>query len=501
MTEAVAAGWQRLSPWSVVFLFVRGVLQFVRENVPVLLGAGAGVAVIERIGATEVVLALAALLLIAALLSLVYYRRFRFRLDDDVLLVQKGLFERTELKLSAGRIQHISLEQPAYMRPFDIVRFSAATPGGVTTELELPGIRRPLAESLRQALSSGGPVPDGDGAPAGTPSTEVVFRLGARGLTLHGLASNSVYLFAAFLAPVLQPLERLARQHLDTLGDSAGVRMVVESPWIAGSTILVGLVALLMLVSVVVAWLRFHGFTLVTEGDRYVQRSGLFNRQEQVLSARKLQSVEWVQTALGRLLGRGYLVCRQYGGLPRAADHAGQGFLIPGLGVAEGPALARVFWPQLALEGDYARVHPRYRRAMAVRFALVLLAVVGFVSASAGQPWWLLAALAVPPLAWTLGHLRWLAVGWRVHDDHAFIRTGLLGRRTSAFPLGNAQAIRLQQSWFQRRWGVATLQITLASGPERIPWVDLAEATALANRTLLHVEAPPGDHALQSGRD
>ncbi|MFV8835366.1 PH domain-containing protein [Aquisalimonas sp. APHAB1-3] len=501
MVEAVEAGWQRLSPWSVVFLFVRGVLQFVRENVPVLLGAGAGVAVIERIGATEVLLGLAALLLVAALLSLVYYRRFRFRLDDDVLLVQKGLFERTELKLSAGRIQHISLEQPAYMRPFDIVRFSAATPGGVTTELELPGIRRGLAESLRQALSSGRSLADQGSAAAGTPSAEVVFRLGARGLTLHGLASNSVYLLAAFLAPVLQPLERLARQHLDTLGDSVWVRMVVEAPWLAGSAILAGLIALLMLVSVVVAWLRFHGFTLVTDGDRYVQRSGLLNRQEQVLSARKLQSVEWVQTALGRLLGRGYLVCRQYGGLPRAADHAGHSFLIPGLAVTEGPALARAFWPPLALEGAYARVHPRYRRAMAVRFGLALLVIVGVVAASAAQPWWLLAAVAVPPLAWGLGHLRWLAVGWRVQHDYAFIRTGLLGRRTSAFPLANAQAVRVQQSWFQRRWGVATLQITLASGPERLPWIDHAEASALANRTLLHVEAPPGDHAVQSGRE
>lgn len=495
MAETLVAGWQRLSPWSVVFLFVRGVLQFARENVPLLLGAGAGVAVIERIGLIEVLLALVALSLTAALLSLVYYRRFRFRLDGDVLLVQKGLLERTELKLSAGRIQHISLEQPVYMRPFDVVRFSAATPGGVTSELELPGIRRPLAEVLRQTLSSGAVATDEGADAAGVPAGEVVFRLGPRGLTLHGLSSNSVYLFAAFFAPVLQPLERLARQHLDELGDAAWVRMLVESPWLAGSAILIGVIALLMLVSVVVAWLRFHGFTLIMDGDRYVQRSGLFNRQEQVLSARKLQSVEWVQTALGRLLGRGYLVCRQYGGLPRAADHAGHSFLIPGLSIADGPGMARVFWPRLSMEGDYARVHSRYRRAVAVRLGLVLFAVVGVIAASAGEPWWLTGALAVPPVAWWLGHLRWLAVGWRVQDNHAFIRTGLLGRRTSAFPLANAQAVRVQQSWFQRRWGVATVQITLASGPERIPWLGVEEARALANRTLLHVERPSGDHA------
>ncbi|ABI56500.1 PH domain-containing protein [Alkalilimnicola ehrlichii MLHE-1] len=510
--------WQRLSPWALAILFLGGLFRFVRENLPLVVGAGAGAALLEQVGLRELGLGLALVGLIAALISLLYYRRFRFRMDGDVLVVQRGVLERREVKVSAERVQHMALEQPVYMRPFDVVRFSLDTPGGATAEVELPGIRRAVAEALQERLERGrpGPAVEGaTGAEAGQPpseaSTETLFRIGPRGLTLHGLASNHAYVIAALLAPVVQPLERLALRNPELLAGLPWLEAAAESPVLALVLTVTALLLLLVCVSVAVVWLRFFGFTLVREGGRYLQYSGLFTRRQQTLTAAKLQSLEWVQTAAGRLLRCGYLVCHQYGALPGGPDTAGQRFLVPGLSRREGRALSEVFWSGLgadaagrggtgapaggAFEAGYQRVHRLYRRVLALRLvagatalALVLLTLTGF-------PGWLaLVALALV-LAWPVAWLRWRAVAWRRAGRFLCVRRGLLGRRTTLFPLEKVQAVTVQQSWVQRRRGLATLRLQLASGPVVVPFIPLATAHAVANEALYRVVFRP-DSAL-----
>ncbi|EWG97990.1 hypothetical protein Q427_32880 [Halomonas sp. BC04] len=124
----------------------------VRQHMPLLLGAGAGLAMVERVGLRELALGCVLLLLVAGLVSLLYYRRFRFRLDGDVLIVQKGLFEHREFKVAARHVQHIALHQPAYMRPFGLVLWEVETLAGEASSIQLPGIRRQFAEALGHGL-------------------------------------------------------------------------------------------------------------------------------------------------------------------------------------------------------------------------------------------------------------------------------------------------------------------------------------------------------------
>ncbi len=526
--------WRRLSPWALAILFTQRVVRFVRENIPLLLGAGAGAALLERIGVRELTLALVVGLLIAGLVSLLYYQRFRFRIDGHVLVVQKGILERTEVKVDADRVQHIAIEQPIYLRPFDVVRFSLDTPGGITTEVELPGIRRELAEALRKAMEA-----DRDRAPDVVRGSEptasakpnLLFRIGPGGLTLHGLTSNHAYVIAVLLAPLLQPLERMLLRDPKRLAELPWLETLMASPVLAMALAGIGLLLVLVVLSVIIAWMRFFEFRLFQRDARYVQRSGLFNRQEQTLSAEKLQSVDWVQTALGRTFGVGYLVCRQYGAAPTGSDLAGGRFLIPGLYRRDGVRLARAFWPDLfparsqepapttasprmappemappegpspesassenvaindrRLVLGFQRVSPQYRRFMALRLAVGALAGTGGIVLLGGPFGWLLIGLVVAMLAWPLAHLRWLAVGWRQDSRHLLIRRGLLGLRTSFFPLENIQAIGLRRNWFQRRHGLATLQLQLASGAQALPFIDYSAALAIANEALYRAE-------------
>ena len=136
----------------------------------------------------------------------------------------------------------------------------------------------------------------------------------------------------------------------------------------------------------------------------------------------------------------------------------------------------------------FHRVSPGYRRFMALRLAVVALSGTGGIVLLGGPYGWLGVGLAVAILAWPIAHLRWLAVGWRQEGRHLLIRRGLLGLRTALFPLENIQAISLRRNWFQRRHGLATLHLQLASGAQRLPFIEYPTALAIANEALYRAE-------------
>ena len=483
--------WHYLSPWAVAFLLIRGGSRFARENIPILLGAGAGVALFERVGVREVALFAVVLVLASVLFAFAYYRRFRFRMEEDVLLVQRGLLQRTELKVAAGRVQQIGLQQPFYFRPLGIVRFVAETPGGGSAEVELPGIRRDLAESLRRSLSGD----EEQGQPAFDPASgaaeaapELIHMATAKGVTLHGLTSNAAYVFLAMIAPLVPAVERVSRHTLADGESATWLTGLLVSPWLVAIVLVVAFPALIVTLSVVGAWLRFHGFRLTFEKGRYVQRSGLLNRHEQILSADRLQVVESVETLPGRLLRRRYLICRQIGSPARGGEHSARAFLVPGLTRRRADELVATLWECAPLVGALQQVDRRFARACAFRFALGGALLLGLATLLALDWRWLIGLVLLPLPALLYGRLRWLAVGWRIEGGVAEVRNGLLGRRSLVFPLDRVQGVQIRQSWWQRRRGLATVRLGLAGGSAVVPWLPLTQARGLANLTVARIE-------------
>ncbi|MFQ3787077.1 PH domain-containing protein [Halomonas sp. A29] len=496
-TTSDLSQWQRLSPWAVILLLLSGAASLLRQHMPLVLGAGAGLALLERVGLRELALGGVLLLGLAAFVSLLYYRRFRYRFDGDVLIVQKGLLEHREFKVAASHVQHVATHQPVYMRPFRLVLWEVETLAGAASRITLPGIRRERAEELGQRLRAmDGLAVLGPNGRLGTRTSamelardgEPVFAISSRAIVLHGVASRSIYVIAAMLSPFVRPLERWLHDRLPQLDMSA---WLPASLWIAVPLGIVAVVALLALLAVLAAWWRFHGYVLHDEGDRQIQTSGLFNRQEQALSLARLQVVEWVQTGLGRLLGRGYLVCHQFGALGGDAAESRR-FVIPGLTREQGGELTTRLWPGYCAEYPLQRVDTSYRRVLLLRH--VLLGAAALLALA------LLASPDLPTVAWGglvglvlltsagLAQLRWMATAWAVEGDYLRIRRGILGQRTGIFPMHHLMSLSLQQSWLQRRRGVATLHLELANGRQSLPYLKEAEARRLADTLLFYVE-------------
>ena len=94
-----------------------------------------------------------------------------------------------------------------------------------------------------------------------------------------------------------------------------------------------------------------------------------------------------------------------------------------------------------------------------------------------------LALLMLVPVVYALNAVAYRHLGYA--KDGGFFRTrrGWLGRSTQIVPTRNVQTIRITQTPFDRRHGVATVQVDTAGaggGPPEVDNLPWDEATALA---------------------
>lgn len=509
-----AEQWQRLSPWALVFIVVNGLIKTVRQNISVFLGAGAGFAFIGKLGMRELGLAALALLLIAIVAAMIYHRRFRFRLEDDAIRIRSGLLLQKELRIRFARVLNVNLSQPFYLRPLGLMRFSLDTAGAKQKEVELPGISSALAEQLRDRIAVVRENSEEAAEIAADPSANtVLYQARGRDLLLHGLASNQLWVIVGTFFGLIGFFEQ--RLGSWDFFDRAGGRLVdvFGGPVLAIAGFAAGFIVAVAMLSMLISWVRFGGYRLELAEDgngglRLLSRAGLLDRKERTLPVDKLHAFELVQTAIGRLLGRWYLVGRQAGTQNVGQTARDEQFLVPGLnGETARALLPLIASEQLASEQggelfpEMQPILPLFKRVMAWRTVLLVALNAGILAVGLWlgdgavrlmgtdqliSPWLLGALVCLCALAiiWQ----RWRRWGHACLDGRAWIRHGLIGQRITTFALDRVQQVQLRQSPAQHRNQAVNLVLVLPHGPVTVPFLSLESARPLVNEVLYRVE-------------
>ena len=481
--------WQRLSPLALVFIVLNGLQKQVRENLFLFAGAGAGAAFTDWLGLREFGLLLAGFLLLSVLGALIYHRRFRFCLEDDAIRVRRGLIEQKELRVRFARVQNIQLGQPFYFRPFGLVRFSLQTPGAAEKEIELPGIARELAETMRDRISAARAQP-GETAPETQPlaaSSDELFTAGSLRLFLHGLSSNQVWVIAGLFFYLFGNLLDRFGDRVDRLVEEASSSAVTFS-WPLALGLLAGALMVLFTLSGLLALLRFHGYRLFRRQDRLVAVGGLLDRREQTVRTRKLTGLLLRQSAVARLLGCWSLYLRQTRSGDQELESGRSVFLVPGLRHAD-LGLTDTLLPGSHWPPRLNPISPRFRVFAWSRLLLMLVLALLVVRLLFGPDHWTLLGLAtLATLGLPLLQLRFRRWGWALQGSIFWVRSGLLGQRLDAFDLRQVQQARVMASPYQRRHHLASLELMLPQGAVSVPFLSEQQAAALANQAVFAAE-------------
>jgi len=115
-------------------------------------GVGGSVASGRYLAAAGAVLASGAALAAMILHARAYARRFRAVLLDDGLLLQRGVWWRSETFVPRARVQHTDVSQGPLGRQFGVATLKVFTAGSHLGQIQIDGLTREAATALRDAL-------------------------------------------------------------------------------------------------------------------------------------------------------------------------------------------------------------------------------------------------------------------------------------------------------------------------------------------------------------
>ncbi|MFB6127555.1 MAG: PH domain-containing protein [Halolamina sp.] len=410
------------------------------------------------------------------------FRRFAYRVADDQLVIDSGVFARRSREVPLSRVQNVDVRQNAVHRVLGVAGVAIETAGGNATEASLQYVAESEADRLRDVVRDDRAVTN-----ASEPTETELFALSQQELFVVGALSfdRRVPGLLAFLVsgsvPFAVGVGALPRE---ALGLALLVAGVAVAAWVVGAAATVA---------------NYYGFRLTRSDSELRYERGLLRRYSGSIPLDKVQSVTVVDDPAKRTLGYATLVVETAGYGPSEGGDHGSMAAVPLADRDRVWSLARDVAPIGDVELD--RPPERVRRRYAVRYLLALGAVAGLAGAAVNavsavppvplEPVAWLGALAalivlIPPAA----HLKWRHRGYDLGSDHVVTRNGVWKRRTKVVPYYRVQTVIDSRSPFQRRWNLGTVVVDTAGSRsvfrEDAKAVDVDDEVATDLRETVH---------------
>ena len=454
----------RLHPLSWLFVLLAQLKQFILPLV-VLLFAGRG----DR---NDLWGLIAVGVLVAV--SLAEYFTYRYRLRGDAIVVRSGWLHRSVREIPYTRIHNVNLHQSLLHRLFGVAEVRLESAGGIKPEAQMRVLRLDQAEALEALVRQRGQAIV-EGAPAATDAAEQapLLALSNPELIRLGLISNrGMLVVAAAFGALAQTGDNVFGVLMDRWGKVAfgwfegfAGEHAHDSPVAIGiavaSLVLIALV-LVRLLSVLLAFLQYYGFTLREDDARIRVERGLLTRTRSSVKRRRIQSWSLHEAVLHRWFKRRSLRVQTASG--QRGDGGGQRSLkelAPVATPVRCDELIQHFLPDAGW--DSLVWQPLHRHAWwRIAAPGLLLVLVG----SAGLTWRFgaigLAVLALLPLQLWRARRIAAACGYACNERLVAWRTGWWSKRWNFAEIGKIQALRLAQSPLDRRLGMASLLLDTA---------------------------------------
>ena len=482
-SDAMAPGGveRRLHPWSWLFVLIEQIKSFALPLLVLLFtGRGNSWELWGLVGAGVLVL-----------VSLGQYFTYRFRVDADGIVIRSGLLQKSLRNIPFTRIHNVALHQTLLHRVFGVAEVKLESAGGMTPEGQMRVLSLADAHALEELVRIHGKAQASPDAPAAADESTVLLSLPTSEVIRLGLISNRgmIVVAAAF--------GLLAQASGELLGDAiegsakavAGVgrdmHLGLVGSIVGGLALVLMLLVAIRLLSVVLALLQFHGFTLTEDGQRLSSQRGLLTRIRANMPRQRIQAWSLRESLTHRWFGRRGLVVDS-ASIQAANDQRSLRDLAP---VATPEAIDDLIrhllpgktWPMQ----QWHPLHPRaWRRQFAIPAFVVLVATAALTWQ---QGLWGLAVLALLPLFLVRAKVWARHAGYSEESGLIAVREGWLDKRWRFAEVRKLQSLTLSQSPFDRRHGMASVHMDTAGAnpfepPLRIRYLPEAEARALRDR-------------------
>ena len=511
--------WRMASPFALLFFFgsrlamvSKALFQQVSNLVPVVGVTSLAVIRTELTWYQAILIVVALVLISVFIVSILAYRRFRFRITNESIAVKAGILRITQTDVRWERVRAVNLERGPIERIFGLAQISLDTAGSAAAEVQVPAIKLQLAELLRAKVSMEPRESNSIGEEVSS-NGQLMYRMDliplvrasicTQGtLTMMAALLGAFFWIAATLFNMLNPDENseneafwlravnVSEQYYLAIADKIEMftAIPVTKSWL-GMTI-PGI--LLVFMSIAVLFLARATYFSVTNYDLQLLRRndaistvrGLFTKKRTNVKLERVQSVSLKMNLreVGLKLGR--LTAKQ------SASQKEHMLSLPSV-----PTSVRDEIVELAAleEGSQLRLDPKTQTFQPISIVyfgqlfiglisipFVVLLITSLFSDFSWLSWsWLAFAGAWVPICAVVALVRWRKAGYIV-DLHSMIsRSGFLGYTLDMGKFKKVQRVRVEQSFIQQFTGKSTLTVFYATTNIVIPFLARERAIQL----------------------
>ena len=436
--------------------------------------------------------AVSVMALIGMLYAIIAFFRYYFHIEEDKLIVEKGIFGRSKTIIPFERIQTINFEENLAHQLFSVLRLKVDTAGSSQQEFEFDAIAKDQAHALREIIlekkSKLKPI-----VTIGENGSEVVekkiyksiLKLSITDLIKVGITENHLRSGSLILFTLWWLWDNLSEAGLDPEKYTEGI-----DPLAGGAMILIGLailfVILSFLFSLVRTVLKYFGLEFWRSDNGFKISAGLFTKKDVSALDHKIQMISWSDNLLRKIVGYYQLSLKQASSV---AINNKSSINVPGCRQEQIDIVTRALYGAKAFDGiemESVDIRFMYRRM----FFLSLIGIPPiFLGYFDSKIYFILFGVFLVIYFIVTSYFRYKKCKFGHNGKMLMIRGGLFGDKAETLPIIKLQNVEINQSPYQRRNQLANVKIYTAAGSVTIPYVPYNRAVELADYLLYKTES------------
>ena len=477
---------QRQSPAALLILLYKGLISLLKFLWPVLLLMLFRKKSQENKMDTYEIIALVGSVFSLARSALEYYN-FRFSVIANELVIKKGFLTKKTITLPLEKIQAVHAEQSWLHSLLNVSSLSFDTAGSEKTEAKIEALDKFRSSALKEFILGQRTDIQSTNTEVQQPREEMLVTLSGKDLFKLSISANHLkafFLLLIFVSSSLQNVGVSDKEYSGVLKWLADILQTDESRLF----VFLAIAALIVSVgiSVINVMLTYSDFIISRSEKGFRVRSGLINKKEKFVPFRKIQFVSWKANWVRKKIGLFLLRFHATG-----AEHLKNTMQVnvPVTRSSFIPVLLEQYHSLLPVQ-EIPSIH--IDKAFIGRRVLLLGIIPSVIACTILYFYFKESSFFV--LLWILPV--WI-VNWLVQRKFRLwpginalqVERGVFGSDDLVLKWEMIQSVRLQQSLYQQKHNLATVELSTAGGNITLPFIAIQQARHIQNYALYKMES------------
>ncbi|SFE35514.1 putative membrane protein [Lentibacillus persicus] len=403
-------------------------------------------------------LIIAVLLVVFITASILSWYRYTYRIEEEELRIEYGVFIRKKRFISKNRIQSIDLTSGVIHRIFKLTKVQIETAGtGTSAEASLSAVKLEEGEALREELkSSTFYSPDDEETAEQSEETFPSAKISFKRLFIAGTTSGGAGVVLALAVAGFSELEQfIPDQYFDN---------TIE--WVIGLGVIilivmgVFLLLLLWLLGIAGTMIKYGNFTITKNHEELFITRGLLEKKQVTIPLKRIQAVGIQESIIRQPLGYVTVFAEIAGGsMDKGEDFSS--ILFPIMKRSELEGFLETFLPDYAgLQHELTPLPKKALKYYVLRAAVPFLLLIAVVATLIPSFLWIPIVLLIVG-GILLGWLRYKDGGFAINGRRLTLRYRVLSRNTILLYQKRVQAFEKKQHKVQSLQNLATAHFSI----------------------------------------